>query len=95
MTAAPYYYYGHKDFAAQVYEEVKDADYDVYREVRKKYKVAFLNSRPYAHTRNARGECKFNAEWGRTLKLLRELYGYTAPTKAPNTWSALLREEGH
>ena len=95
MTTAPYYYYGHKDFAEMVYPELEGLDYDAYREVRKKYKMAFLQSRPYAATRNARGECKFNAEWGRTLKLLRELYGYSAPTKVPNTWSALLREEGH
>ena len=95
MTTAPYYYYGHKDFAAQVYPEVKDADYDTYMAVRKKYKMAFLQSRPYADTRNARGECKFNAEWGRTLKLLKELYGYKPPNKAPATWSALLRSEGY
>ena len=95
MSTAPYYYYGHEDFAKMVYPELKGLDYDAYMEVRKKYKMAFINSRPYAATRTNRGVCKFNSEWGRTLKLLRELYGYTPPNRAPATWSALLRSEGH
>lgn len=95
MSKAPYYYYGHTDFAAMVYPEVKAANYDEYQAVRKKYKMAFLNSRPYKSTINSKGECKFNSEWGRVLKNLKAMYGYVPPRKNPCTWSDLLRAEGH
>ena len=92
---APYYYYGDIKFAEMVYPEVKDADYETYMEVRKKYKLAFYNSRPYKHTLNGKGEDKFGGEWARVLKNLRELYGFKAPPKNPVTWSEVLRANGH
>ena len=95
MATAPYYYHGDPKFAELVYPEVKDADYDAYMAVRKKYKLAFYNSRPYKSTINSRGECKFGAEWGRTLKNLKQLYGFTPPHKTPATWSEVLRANGH
>lgn len=94
MTQAPYYYFGDTDFAEMIYPELKDADYDEYMAVRKKYKLTFLNSRPYKATVTARGADKFNNEWSRTLKNLKALFGYTPPARRPRTWSDLLRSEG-
>lgn len=94
MAKAPYYYFGDKKFAEMIYPELKDADYDTYMAVRRKYRLTFINSRPYKATVTARGADKFGIEWSRTLKNLREMYGYKTPTKNPNTWSDLLRSEG-
>lgn len=77
--AAPYYYYGMKEFAAQVYEELKDADYETYKNVRQKYRMAFVNSRPHSSATNAAGYSLFPSEWNRTLKNLKAMYGYKPP----------------
>lgn len=95
MATAPYYYHGDVKFAEMVYPELKDKEYDEYVVIRKKYKMAFYNSRPYKHTINSRGECKFNSEWSRTLKNLKALYDYAPPRKNPCTWSEVLRANGH
>ena len=90
---APYYYYGHKDFATQVYAEVKDADYETYKDIRQKYRMAYANSRSHADATNYAGYSKFPSEWNRTLKNMKAMFGYIPPKQG--TWSALLREEGH
>lgn len=92
MSSAPYYYHGSKEFAAQVYDEIKHADYDTYIAIRTKYRKAFIDSRPYKATVTARGADKFPVEWQRTLRNLKELYNFTPPTKR-NTWGDLLKGE--
>lgn len=79
--SAPYYYFGDKSFAEQVYPSLKDADYDTYQAIRAHYRHTFMESRPYSSAYNARGQDKFGGEWGRTLKNLKELYGYTPPRR--------------
>lgn len=91
--SAPYYYYGHKDFAAQVYEELRNADYETYRDIRQKYRMAFVDSRSHAEATDAKGYSRFPSEWNRTLKNLKAMFGYTPPKQT--TWGKTLREHGY
>lgn len=96
MATAPYYYHGDKKFAEMVYPELQACTtYAEYDQVKTKYKMAFLNSRPYRSTVTNKGASRFPAEWNRTLKNLKEMYGYTPPTKSAKVWEELLRENGH
>lgn len=83
--SAPYYYHGLPSFAEMIYPELKGTELDkaAYAAVRKKYEMAFVNSRPYNKTVTPTGAKRFDVEWYRTLRNLKAMYGYIPPTAKP------------
>lgn len=93
--AAPFIYHGNKDVDAKIYEELKLCkDFAAYKEVRDKYNKYFTASRPYRSTVTNRGQPRFPMEWNRTLKNLKEMYGFVAPSRTGEAFATLLRDNG-